>query len=159
MNINNKKYLLSNYVFVLGVLLLLVNDQVLKFIYPNFITGKLSDICGIIIFPFFLAFIFPKLKQNSVYAALIIFVFWKSEYSQDLINFYNEYSFIESTRIIDYSDLFVVVLLPFPYYIIKNINKFQNIFITKLNPYFVFIPSLFIFIAESPPPSFYYTML
>jgi len=158
MNINNHKYLLSNYIFVLGVLLLLLNDQVLKFTYPNFITGKLSDICGIIIFPFFLTFIFPKLKHNSVFAALIIFAFWKSEYSQDLIDLYNEYSLIESTRIIDYSDLFVILLLPFPYYIIKNFNKFQNIFITKLNPYLVFFPSLFVFIAESPPPSFYYTM-
>lgn len=158
MNINKNKYLLSNYVFVLGVLLLLVNDQVLKFTYPSFMTGKLSDICGIIIFPFFLTFIFPKLKQNSVFAALIIFAFWKSEYSQDLIDFYNEYSLMETTRIIDYSDLFVAVLLPFPYYIIKNINKFQHLFITRLNPYVVFFPSLFIFIVEAPPPSFYYTM-
>lgn len=158
MNSNSNKNLISNYVFVLGLLILFVNDQVLKFAYPNFITGKLSDICGIIIFPFFLTFIFPKLKQNSVFVASIIFAFWKSEYSQGLIDFYNEYSLIESSRIIDYSDLFVLLLLPLPYYIIKNINKFQYIFITKLNPYLVFVPSLFIFIAESPSPSFYYTM-
>ncbi len=155
---HRNKNLISNYIFISGILLLFVNDQILKFAYPSFITGKLSDICGIIIFPFFLTFVFPKLKQNSVFAALIIFAFWKSKYSQDLIDLYNKYSILESTRIIDYSDLFVLLLLPLPYYIIKNINELENIIIKKLNPHLVFFPSLLIFIAESPPPSFYYTM-
>ncbi|WP_228448779.1 hypothetical protein [Chryseobacterium mulctrae] len=105
-----------------------------------------------------MTYIFPKLKQNSVFAAAIIFSFWKSQYSQSLINFYNEISPIQTSRIIDYSDLFVLLLLPIPYYLIKNVHKIDFLTIKKLNPKFIFVISLFIFIAEAPPPSHYFTM-
>lgn len=158
MKAKRNKNLIINYIFILGILILFINDQFLKFYYSNFITGKLSDICGIIIFPLFLTYIFPKLKENSIYITFLIFSFWKSEYSQSFINLYNEFSPIQTSRIIDYSDLFVLILLPIPFYFIKNIEKFQNIIIRKLNPKLVFTPSILIFISESPPPSYYYTM-
>ena len=152
------KNLITNYVFVIGILLLFLNDHIFKFQFSNFFTGKLSDICGIIIFPMLLTFCFPKLRENSVFLVAAIFTFWKSEYSQTLINFYNEYSFIETSRIIDYSDLFVLFLLPIPYIIIKNTKRLENIQIKKVNPKWIFLPSIFIFLATSPPPTYYYTM-
>ncbi len=158
MNTNRNKNYIVNYIFIFGILILFLNDQIFKFEFSNYFTGKLSDVCGIIIFPFFLTYIFPKLKQNSVFAAAIIFSFWKSQYSQSLINFYNEISPIQTSRIIDYSDLFVLLLLPIPYYLIKNVHKIDFLTIKKLNPKFIFVISLFIFIAEAPPPSHYFTM-
>lgn len=154
----HNKNLIINYVFVIGILLLFLNDQILKFQFSNFLTGKLSDICGILIFPMLLTFCFPKLREKSVFLAAAIFAFWKSEYSQPLINFYNEYSFIKTSRIIDNSDLFVFIFLPIPYIIIKNIERLEKIQIKKLNPKWIFLPSIFIFLATSPPPSYYYTM-
>lgn len=158
MTTTRNKNLIVNYVFILGILTLFLNDQFFKYQYSNFLTGKLSDIFGIIIFPMLLTFSFPKLKENSIFAAAGIFIFWKSEYSQSLINFYNKYSFIETSRIIDYYDLFVLLLLPIPYFLIKNIDQLEKIHLKKINPKFIFIPSIFVLVAESPPPSFYYTM-
>lgn len=158
MKINRDKNLIVNYIFVFGILLLFLNDQIFKFQYSNFVTGKLSDICGIIIFPMLITYVFPKLRENSIFVAAAIFAFWKSEYSQGLINLYNEYSFIKTSRIIDYSDLFVFILLPIPYYLIKKSEILERIKINRINPKLILFPSIFILLAESPPPSHYYTM-
>ena len=158
MNTNRNKTLIVNYIFVFGILLLFLNDQFFKFQYSNFLTGKLSDICGIIIFPMLLSYIFPKLKENSVFLSAAIFTFWKSEFSQSAINLYNKYSFIETSRIVDYSDLYVLMLLPIPYFFIKNISKFDNVQFKNLNSKLVFVLSLFIFISEAPPPNYYFTI-
>lgn len=156
-SIRNKNLIL-NPVFIFGIIILFLNDRIWKVEFSNFITGKLSDVCGIIIFPLLLTYLFPKLKQNSIFLAAGLFVFWKSEYSQILIDLYNEISPIQTSRIIDYSDLFVLFLLPIPYFIIKNIEKLERISFKVLNQRLVFVFSLFALIATSPPPSFYYTM-
>lgn len=155
---NRNNNLIVNYLFIFGILILFLNDQFFKFEYSNYFTGKLSDICGIIIFPFFLTYLFPKLKHNSIFVAALIFLFWKSEYSQSMINIYNEISPIQTSRIIDYSDLYVLLLLPIPFYLIKKNRIMEFLKIKRLNPNLVFVISLFIFIAEAPPPSHYFTM-
>ena len=87
----------------------------------------------------------------------MIFIFWKSEYSQSLIDFYNNYSPIETSRVIDYTDLFVLLFLPIPYYLIKNPEKLKLFSFKKLNEKLILIPIFLILIAESPPASYYYT--
>ncbi|TPD73587.1 hypothetical protein [Flavobacterium microcysteis] len=151
------KNLILNYIFIIGILILFINDQFLKFAYPGLITGKLSDVCGIIIFPLLLTYIFPKLRENSVWIAMLIFAYWKSPYSQNLIDFYNQFSPIETSRIIDYSDLLVFVLLPIPYFILKKNWLIEPISIKKANPLLILIPSILILIAEAPPKRYYYT--
>ena len=47
--------MLRHPVAVLAVILLLVNDHVLKAAFPGTITGKLSDIAGLVVFPLLLA--------------------------------------------------------------------------------------------------------
>jgi len=150
------KDLIQNPIFIIGILMLFINDQILKFQFPGFLTGKLSDVLGIITFPLLLTFIFPKLKENSVYIAFIIFAFWKSGYSQPFIDFYNQYSLIQTSRIIDYSDLLVIIFLPIPYYLIKN-NSFGFFKVEWINSNLILIGSLFILIAESPPTNYYYS--
>lgn len=151
------KNLILNYIFIIGILILFINDQFLKFAYPGLITGKLSDVCGIIIFPLLLTYIFPKLRENSVWVAMLIFAYWKSSYSQNLIDFYNQFSPIETSRIIDYSDLLVLALLPIPYYILKKDRLIELISIKKVHPSLIFIPSILILIAKTPPKSYFYT--
>src|SRR5690606_30077919 len=133
MTTTRNKNLIVNYIFILGIFILFLNDQIFKFQHSNFLTGKLSDILGIIIFPMLLTFCFPKLREYSIFLAAGIFTFWKSEYSQSLINFYNKYSIFETSRIIDYSDLFVLFLIPIPYLLIKNIDRLEKTHIKKLN--------------------------
>ena len=158
MNKERNKVLIVNYIFILGILILFLNDHIFKFKYHNFITGKLSDVFGVLIFPLLLTYIFPKLKEYSIIIAAAIFSFWKSEYSQSLLDFYNKISPIQTSRIVDYSDLLVLLLLPIPYYLIRNEKMLHKFRIEKLNSKLILFPTLLILFSESPPPSFYYTM-
>lgn len=150
------RYYVLNYIFIVCVLILLVNDHYIKFNYTGWLSGKLSDVVGIIILPLILAYIFPKLDKAAVALSAVLFLFWKSEFSQGLIDFYNQYSFIGTSRVIDYSDLLVFVFLPFPYYIIKHINRLDRIKIKQINPIAVLIPSFAVLIATAPPARYYY---
>ena len=53
---------------LLSIFLLLVNDHILKMLFPSWITGKLSDLMGLFFFPFiitgFLSVILPRLRHQ-----------------------------------------------------------------------------------------------
>lgn len=151
------KFLILNYVFIFCLVILCFNDHILKHEFSNWLTGKLSDAVGIIIFPLLLSYIFPKLKTNSVWVSALIFTFWKSGFSEQLIELYNQVSIIQITRVIDYTDLFVFMFLPIPYYFIRNINKINQLHIQKVHPAVLLFPTGFILMATSPPPSYQYT--
>ena len=152
------KFLILNYVFLFCLLILCFNDHILKHEFSNWLTGKLSDAVGIILLPLLLSYIFPKLKSNSIWLSALIFTFWKSIFSEKIIELYNQVSFIQITRVIDYTDLLVFILLPIPYYLIKNIDKISPFYIQKLHPAFLLFPTGFILMATSPPPSYQYTL-
>ena len=69
------KFLLLNYVFVVSIILLFINDHFLKLYFHNWFTGKFSDFLGMIIFPLFLAYVFPKLRTFSILVSFILFIF------------------------------------------------------------------------------------
>ena len=151
------KYYLLNFVFLFCLLTLLLNDHYLKYEFSSWATGKLSDFVGIIIFPLLLAFVFPKLKQQATLISAILFAFWKSPFSQDLIDLYNRFSFIQTSRIIDFTDLYVLILLPFSHFIIKRIDTLDFLKINKVNPLLILFPTVLALMATAPPPNFYYT--
>jgi len=151
------KYILSNYIFIISLIILILNDQFLKFQFSNWVTGKLSDFFGITILPLLLVFLFPKLKQNSIWISAILFIFWKSPISQPFIDFYNKFSPIQTSRIIDYTDLIALIFLLVPYWLINNIASFQKIQIQKIHEVFILIPTALALMSTSPPPSYYYT--
>src|SRR3954462_10594003 len=104
------KNLLLNPVFIIGLLLLTLNDHWLKMRYPGVLTGKLSDFAGMLIFPLFLAFLFPRQSGRPGHWVMPLltglwFIFWKSPASTPLIDWYNTWTPIAITRIVDYSDL------------------------------------------------------
>ena len=70
---------------VIGVLLLLVNDFYLKYEHPSFLTGKLSDVVGLFVFPYFIAAIRTNWSKVVYLVTAGLFIFWKSIYSQVLI--------------------------------------------------------------------------
>ncbi len=157
MKASRNRNLILNYIFILCVIILFFNDHFFKHMFANWLTGKLSDIAGIIILPLILTYVFPKIKTHSVWISALLFLFWKSPYSENIIRFYNHFALIPITRIVDYSDVLVIVFLPAVYYMIKNINSVEFLKINKIHPAFFLFPAVFVMMATSPPPSFYYT--
>ena len=146
------KFLLLNYVFVVSIILLFINDHFLKLYFHNWFTGKFSDFLGMIIFPLFLAYIFPKLRTFSVFVSFVLFIFWNSPFSEGFIDFYNQISPIAVARVVDYTDFIAFIFLVIPFLLIKYDALLQPLKIRKISPALVLIPSVFVMMATSPPP-------
>lgn len=151
------KNLILNYVFLSCLLVLFMNDHFFKFHYTSWFTGKLSDVVGIILLPMLITYIFPKLKENSVFASGLFFIFWKSPFSESFINIYNIISPIYIHRVIDYSDLMVLLLLPIPYFLIKNDHIFENFVIRKIHAAVVLFPTVFVLMSTSQANGYTYS--
>lgn len=89
----------------------------------------------------------------------LFFIFWKSPYSESFIDLYNQIALIPVTRVVDYTDLIALSTLPISYWIIKKINKLEFLKITfvKIHPVLILLPTMFVFMATSPPPTYYYS--
>ena len=151
------KYLLLNHIFLASLLILLLNDHYLKYAYSNWLTGKLSDVAGIILLPLLLLYIFPRLKNKTILLSALLFVCWKSSFSQPIIDLYNQYFFVQTSRIVDYTDLLVLIFLFIPYLTINKVGQWNHIKLPAVNPMIMIIPTVIGLLATSPPPSFYYT--
>src|SRR5690242_9724683 len=109
---------LANPVFIIAVLLLVVNDWYLKTAYGNALTGKLSDFAGLFALPFFLSALSPSKAKWWYSLTLVLFVVWKSELVQPVINALNHIG-IRVNRTVDYSDFIALLILPLSYYAFK----------------------------------------
>jgi hypothetical protein len=150
----NKKglYVLSTPVFLICLALLLANDLILKDLFHNGLTGKLSDFCGLFIFPVFFSVFFPKCKKHVYVLTALLFVWWKSPLCQPAIELWNHLSLIRVSRTLDYSDLFALLVLPLSY-------AFQNApgkRYVRISPVFPLIFSAFAFMATSYQKDFTY---
>ena len=98
--------------FVLALVLLLVNDWLLKQAYPGLITGKLSDFAGIAVVALPLFAAFPR-QVRAIYLALAAaFLWWKSPVSNGFIAFINDVQPLRMVRTVDYWDLLALTVLP-----------------------------------------------
>lgn len=119
----NSDYLL-NRVFLSALFLLLFNDFYLKAAAPSFLSGKLSDVSGLVVFALFFTFLLgTKLKPAVFIASALLFCWWKSAFSTGFIQSWNRIlPFYSLERTVDYSDLFcLVVLIPVYFYQPKKI--------------------------------------
>lgn len=105
------KQKLGHPVFLLSVLLLLLNDWLLKPALHNALTGKLSDFAGLFAFPFFLSAFFPAYKKTIHIATALLFVWWKSEWSQPFIHMLHIYH-LPVHRVVDGTDNIALVSIP-----------------------------------------------
>ena len=144
---NNLKILTSHW-FLIGLTILLLNDFIFKELYGNWVTGKLSDFAGLFIFPLFWTAIFPKHKKPIFLFTALFFVFWKSPYSQCFIDCWNCFMFFKITRVVDFTDLIALLVLPIAF---QYESKFDPIKIIRLNPVIPFVLALFSFMATSLP--------
>ncbi|WP_343632649.1 hypothetical protein [Fluviicola sp.] len=114
----NSDYLL-NRVFLLALFWLLFNDFYLKEAFPSFLSGKLSDVAGLIVFSLFFTFLFGnRLKSLVFITTALLFSWWKSSLSTGFIENWNAgIAFYPLQRTIDYTDLFcLIILVPVYYY-------------------------------------------
>ena len=98
-----KKYphRLANPFFISSLLLLIVNDWVLKTVSGNAVTGKLSDVAGLFAFAYFFSTILPAYKTTVHIATAILFVGWKTPLADPLLEFLNHLG-IPALRTVDY---------------------------------------------------------
>jgi hypothetical protein len=101
--------------FLVSLFVLLLNDFVLKEQFHSALTGKLSDFAGLFAFPLFWAAFFSRRKSFIYLLTAVLFVFWKSVYSQPLIEGWNSLPFFSIARTVDYTDFAALVVLPFSY--------------------------------------------
>ncbi len=112
--------LILNPFFLSGLALLIANDLFFKWHFANALTGKLSDFAGLFILPIFIAYFLPKSKKNIALLIGFLFILWKSPISTPLIEFVNSISSIPFKRVIDYSDLIALSVLPFSHIMINK---------------------------------------
>ena len=124
---NSRPDILSRPLFILALGLLLLNDFYLKYEFSNFLTGKLSDIAGLFLFPYFLSSILIKWTKSIYIGTAVLFIFWKSPYSQEIIDLARTLE-IGFNRVIDYTDLFALIILPFSFsYFQKQLSTERKI--------------------------------
>lgn len=136
---------LSTFPFLLCLFLLLLNDFYLKAAFHNTLTGKLSDFCGLFIFPIFWSVFFPKRKFAIFLLTGLLFMVWKSEYSASFIAFFSTY-FFPIQRVVDHTDIIALIVLPLAWYSLK-FRTFQ----LNLNPSFIATLTFFAFCGSSAP--------
>jgi hypothetical protein len=105
-------WLLTSPGFLAGLALLLLNDLVLKHAYPGLITGKLSDVAGLWVFPMFWCVFSPRRATPIYVATALLFALWKSPLSQPLLDAWNGASPFAVGRVSDATDLLAMVVLP-----------------------------------------------
>lgn len=149
--LNDSRQILISPLFLIGLTILLLNDFVLKNQFHNFLTGKLSDFAGLFIFPLFFSAFFPKRKFLIYVLTSVLFVFWKSPFSQGLIHIWNSLGLFGIGRTIDYSDLLSLSMLSFSYFYSKTIEQkmFSVDFTKRIYTSFVILLSIFAFTATS----------
>lgn len=113
-----RKDLILNPHFIAGLLVLLLNDFYLKAAFGNFVTGKLSDFAGLLIFPMFLAAVLPKMKKYAALITGIGFVIWKLPLFTPVVDLLNQLPLVSIHRVIDYSDYMALLILPVSHYLI-----------------------------------------
>ncbi|NDV65299.1 hypothetical protein [Bacteroides sp. 224] len=150
----NKELILNPY-FIIGLSLLLINDFYLKQAFGNFLTGKLSDFAGLLIFPLFIATVAPRFKKWVVLITGIGFILWKLPIITPIIDSINHVTGWGIYRTIDYTDYMALSILPLSYYLIKT-EKCQTAFsfscIKHCFKYALLGVSFFAFCATTLPP-------
>lgn len=99
-------------VFLTCIALLLLNDLYLKFAFHNWVTGKLSDITGLIAFTIAGFALLNTRKWVIMVAVALFFCWWKSPLSEPFISLFNEQFQIPLSRVVDYTDYFAIGFIP-----------------------------------------------
>lgn len=112
--------LLRSKLFLLGLVVLVLNDHYFKLAYPNWFTGKISDFAGLFVLPLFLSALSKKSTTLNYVLTALIFILWKSPIIEPFITAGNAIG-IPFHRTVDYSDFIALTILPFSYKYLSTI--------------------------------------
>lgn len=124
----------------------MLNDLFFKSIFNNALTGKLSDFAGLFIFPIFWTALFPAHKKSVYWLTAVLFIIWKSPHSQYFIETWNKFGIFSISRVVDYSDLSALLILPLSFY---SEGKKASLKKLRLHPVVPIVLTAFSFIATS----------
>jgi antitoxin component YwqK of YwqJK toxin-antitoxin module len=139
----NKLKSITNIPFIVCLIILLVNDFYFKTEYHNWLTGKLSDFCGLFIFASLWTAIIPNKKRIIYFSTALLFILWKSPYSQPFIDNFSHYLY-PIQRVVDITDLIALLILPIAFF-------YRQEKLIRLNPIPLALLTLFSFCATSMP--------
>ncbi|MDE1462419.1 hypothetical protein [Spartinivicinus poritis] len=117
---------LYSWPFLVSLGVLLVNDLYLKEAFSNWVTGKLSDFSGLCLVSMIAFYMFPQYKKLCAVLIGSGFVLWKSQYSQPLIDMFNNIGFIYYDRVVDYADLVALAIIPLAASFAKQSYKYKT---------------------------------
>ena len=136
---------LNNIHFVGCLAILLLNDFYLKTEYHNWLTGKLSDFCGLFVFASFWATLFPERKFVICISTAFLFVIWKSPYSQTFIDLFSQ-NLYAINRIVDVTDFIALPVL-----VVAFFHNAEHSIELRLPPLPIALITLISFCATSVP--------
>lgn len=117
--------IVTTWPFVLGLVVLIVNDAWLKSAYPGLLSGKLSDFAGVAVVSFLRLAAWPGHPRLVFCGIVAAFAWWKSPLSQPLIEAVNQYLPLPIGRTVDYADLLAIVVIPFGVAVARRPAAFQ----------------------------------
>ena len=109
--VERSKYVLSPW-FIGALALLICNDLWWKTTYSNALTGKLSDLSGVLVLGLLFNLISDRNRKLNALFVVVFFTFWKSPLSEGLIVAWNSLPIFNVGRVVDYSDLVAFIGLP-----------------------------------------------
>jgi hypothetical protein len=104
--------LLASPAFIAALALLVLNDFLLKPVFHNALTGKLSDFTGLFALTLFTATLWPKHRRLAALAIAVAFTFWKTSHVAPLIEWLNAISPFPLGRTVDLTDLVALPMIP-----------------------------------------------
>ena len=112
--------LLTTPLALFSLTLLALNDHYLKAAYPGALTGKLSDVAGVLLLPLFLKAVLHVSSRAALLPTAVFFTWWKSPLSQGVIDAWNTLGTYPIGRVVDYTDLLALFLLPISYLVLQR---------------------------------------
>lgn len=98
-------------VFLLSLLVLGVNDHLLKAAFPGWLTGKLSDFAGVFAFAVALGVALGGRRVAGAVLAGALFAWWKTPLAQPALDAWNALPLFDVARVVDATDLFALLVL------------------------------------------------
>lgn len=103
--------LLSSRGFIAALIVLILNDMVLKRVAGGLVTGKLSDFAGLFAFPLFWTALMPRHRALIHWATAVVFIWWKLPLSAAWIDAWNARAAIPIGRVEDPTDVIALAAI------------------------------------------------
>jgi hypothetical protein len=103
---------MASWPFLASLALLLLNDGWLKAAHGGIVTGKLSDFAGLAVVGLLLHAVWPRQAMRVDVGLALAFAWWKCPASQAFIDGFNALGWVRIGRVVDYSDLLALAVLP-----------------------------------------------